>query len=61
MGMSPYIGQLGLTERQTFDAQGNAFDRAIVGVRAGRLLAVWAHGGRIPWHEYPGEGRVSAL
>jgi hypothetical protein len=59
--MSPYIGQLGLTDRQIFDAQGNALDRAIVGARAGRLLAVWAYGGRLPGHVYPDESRVSAI
>ena len=53
MGMLPYLRSLGLTDTQIYNAQGNSFDRAIVGLRLGPIVARWLAGGDIPTHVFP--------
>eukprot|EP00975_Prorocentrum_lima_P049958 10459240-Prorocentrum_lima.AAC.1 len=48
MGMTAYLRNSGLGGTRLFDAQGNHFDRAVIGIRAGPHLQVWAAGGELP-------------
>ena len=61
LGMGAYLDGLRLSERSLFDAQGNAFDRAILGVRIGRALAAWVSGGSVPSHSFPTPDQVRRI
>ena len=60
MGLLPYLRTLGLTGAQLYDAQGNAFDRCIVGLRLGPTIARWLAGGDVPVHHYPSPQAILA-
>ena len=54
LGLEPYLHTLGLTDREAYDAQGNAFDRNIVGIRCGAALQGWLNEHPpTPTHVYP--------
>jgi len=53
MGMLPYLAGLGLDDRTLFDAQGNAFDRALLGARLGGHIGTWLAGASLPRHVFP--------
>ena len=46
-GCGAYLGSLGLSMRAQYDAQGNIFDRAIVGVRLSRAILGWVREGAL--------------
>ena len=53
MGMGSYLNELGLGERETYDAQGNSFDPQAVAIRLWAGLHEWALGGAMARHVYP--------
>ena len=61
MGMLPYLTQLGLDELQLFSAQGNSFDRAIVGLRLGSTIASWLAGNEVLEHRFPTADQIMAV
>ena len=55
MGMAAYLSslqQLGMSDYQMFNAQGNNFDRAAVALRLREAIATWVLGGELPRHAY---------
>ena len=48
LGLLPYLRTMGLTDAQLYNAQGNSFDRCIVGLRLGPIIARWLAGGDTP-------------
>ena len=46
-GCGAYLSSLGLSPRDQYDAQGNIFDRAIIGVRLSRAILDWIRGGAL--------------
>ena len=62
LGIETHLHTLGLSERDAYDAQGNAFDRNIVGVRCGAALQGWLGGQPLPpVHHYPTIPQLHAL
>eukprot|EP00975_Prorocentrum_lima_P020034 4216099-Prorocentrum_lima.AAC.1 len=59
--MEAYIRALGLSGQGTYDAQGNAFDRALLGVTIGPALAEIAHGRPPPTHLFPSLADIRAV
>eukprot|EP00969_Alexandrium_andersonii_P107937 4762229-Alexandrium_andersonii.AAC.1 len=57
--METYFTALGLTPTQTFNAQGNIFDRTALAIRLRPLLDAWLQGGW-PDHRYPSPARLMA-
>eukprot|EP00975_Prorocentrum_lima_P005433 1173627-Prorocentrum_lima.AAC.1 len=60
MGMLSYLRNIGLEGTRLFDAQGNHFDRGIIGLRVGPHLQVWAAGRDLAHHTYPPDQAIRA-
>ena len=61
MGMAACLGnlqQLGMSDYQLFNAQGNSFDRAAVAFRLREAITTWVLGGELPRHAYPAPAEV---
>ncbi len=62
LGVDEVDQHLGLTERERFDAQGNAMDPAAVQCRLRPLLAAWAADpSTVPRHTFPPPHRVQLV
>ena len=61
MGMLPYLASLGLDDLQLFNAQGNSFDRAIIGLRLGSTIASWLAGDDVLGHRFPSSDDIMAV
>eukprot|EP00975_Prorocentrum_lima_P069000 12923714-Prorocentrum_lima.AAC.1 len=48
--MAAYFRDLGLSEQECFDADGQAFHRGIIGLRVGPWIQHWLRGGELPRH-----------
>ena len=59
MGMGGYLNDLGLSEQEMYDAQGNSFDPQALLVRMQAGLRQWARGEMRTRHEYPGMDAVA--
>ena len=52
------LQQLGMCDYQTFNAQGNRFDRTAVALRLKEAVNTWVLGGALPRHAYPALAEV---
>ena len=58
MGLAEYHAQLGLTDPELYNAQGNSFDRALLPSCIGPTLRIWATGVDLPKHAFPTAAQV---
>eukprot|EP00975_Prorocentrum_lima_P059194 12411726-Prorocentrum_lima.AAC.1 len=58
--MTAYLHTLELPNTILFDAQGNHFDRGVLGIRAGPLIGAWADGAALAHHTFPPEAAIRA-
>ena len=57
--MGAYLNDLGLSEQEMYDAQGNSFDPQALMIRMQDGVRHWAGGGQCARHEYPGMDAVA--